>query len=97
MTWQQDSNGTWFDNTTDPATADNTAPWYAAPLSALTGIYQQKQLIDINVERAKQGLPPISAANIAPTVNVGLPADQLQLLTMFGVGVLAYLFLKKGK
>ena len=96
MAWTTDANGTWYDDGTG-GTGASATPWYAAPLSALTSVYQAKSLMDINAERAKQGLAPISASAIAPTVNVGLPADQLQLAVMFGVGVLAWLFLKKGK
>jgi len=44
----------------------------------------QSKLLDINVQRARQGLPPLNAAAYAPGVNVGLnPATQ----TFLGVGV----------
>ena len=79
-----------FDSTgvTDPTT--DSTPWYAAPLTALTSIYQQKTLMDINVERARQGLAPIDQSAFAPTVNVGLPPDQMkQIMMLAGLAVLA--------
>lgn len=65
----------------------------------LLGTYQQKQLIDINVERAKQGLPPIDQTGIAPQVNVQLQPDQMTQVTqpikyaLFGVFGLGLLFI----
>ncbi len=61
--------------------------------------YQQKQLIDINIERAKQGLPPVDQSSIAPQVNVSLPPEQMNQITsagkyaLIGVGVLGVAFL----
>ncbi len=74
-------------------------------LPAVAGVYTAKQLIDINIERAKQGQPPIEQSAIAPQVNVGIPPAQLDAIT--GVGKIAifgalgigamFLFLKRGK
>jgi hypothetical protein len=98
MAWTQNADGTWVENTGNSATTpDNSSPWYAAPLTAITSIYQQKQLIDINADRAARGLAPISAGSIAPQVNIGLAPEQVTLLTVFGVGLLVVLYLKGKK
>lgn len=56
----------------------------------------QKSLIDLNIERAKQGLTPIDSAMIAPTVKVGASSDIQKiaifgLLGFFGLGALSIL------
>lgn len=74
-------------------------------LPAVAGIYTAKSLIDINISRAKQGLPPIDQSAIAPQVNVGIPPAQLDAITgvgkiaifgALGIGAL-FLFMKKGR
>lgn len=37
--------------------------------------YQQKQLLDVQVERARAGLPPLDASQYAAAINVGVSAD----------------------
>lgn len=54
----------------------------------------QKQLIDLNIERAKRGLAPVDSSTIAPTVNVGVSSDVQKLVTLgllgaFGLGALS--------
>lgn len=44
----------------------------------------QKDLIAMNIERAKQGLAPIDSSMVAPTVNVGVSSD-IQRLVQFGL------------
>jgi hypothetical protein len=70
---------------------------FGAVISGALNVYQQKMLIDINAERAKIGQAPISASAFAPTVNVGLPPEQLQALMMLGMGLIAVLYLRGGK
>lgn len=53
-------------------------------LPALTATWQQKQLLEVQIERAKQGLPPLSANQIATGVNVGIAPDTQKLL-MWGM------------
>lgn len=56
-------------------------------LTGVTGVYQAKQLVDINIERAKQGLPPVdNAAN--PQVNVGL-SNNVQMILWGGLALAA--------
>jgi hypothetical protein len=75
----------------------STTPWYAAPIAAITGVYQAKQLMDINAQRAVQGLPPVDASALAPTVNVGLPPAQMQQIMMLGGAALLIFFLMSRK
>ena len=81
-----------YDEFGEPITQE-AVPWYAAPIAAVTSIYQQKQLMDVNAQRAAQGLPPIDASALAPTVNVGLPPAQMQQIMMLGGAALLVLFL----
>lgn len=53
-------------------------------VSPLVGVYQQKQVIDLNIKRAEMGLPPIDSSVVAPTVNVSLPYAQQQQLAEMG-------------
>ncbi len=59
---------------------------------------QASDLNEINMERLRRGLSPISAADMAPRVNVGLPAETeglLKILLIGGVAVLAIAALKR--
>lgn len=54
-------------------------------LSPLIGVYSQKQLIDVNVKRAEQGLPPLTDTSaFAPTINVNLPTSAQQQIGDIG-------------
>lgn len=71
--------------------------WYdslarALPIVATT--VQQGQILQVQMDRAKQGLPPLDASQfgIGVNANVGLSADTKQLLTYAGIGV-AIMFL----
>lgn len=62
-------------------------------LKDLASIYgsvrAQEKLLDINLERAMLGLPPIDTASYSPSVNVGVTPQTQQLLTFALIGVLA--------
>lgn len=64
-------------------------------LGPLAGAYQQKKLIDLNIKRAEQGLPPINAEQMAPTVNVGIAPSLQTGLLIAGAVVLGVLLLRK--
>lgn len=66
-------------------------------LKDLVTAYNQQQILNANIERAKQGLPPINTASIAPTYNVGLSPDIKNMLLFGGLALLAILFLKRGR
>lgn len=58
-------------------------------LPALAATWQQKQLLQVQVERAKQGLPPLDANQIAAGVNVGLSQDTTRLVMWSVAGLFA--------
>lgn len=59
---------------------------------------QQTQLIQLNIERAKAGLPPVDIAQYSGVgVNVGLSASTRNLLIYGGIAVLAVLLLTRGR
>lgn len=51
----------------------------------------QRDIIKLNIARAEQGLPPISAESVAPQVNVGLSPEtqKLAIYGLVGVGLIA--------
>lgn len=56
----------------------------------------QSQIIDMNVQRAKAGLPPIDAGDIAPQANVGIASSTRTLMyvgiaAIFAIGAMAAL------
>lgn len=65
---------------------------------ALTMTTQQVQLMQLNIERAKKGLPPVDiAAYSGIGVNVGLSPDTKNLIIYGGVALLAIFFLTRSK
>ena len=65
-------------------------------LPSLTMGVQQFQLMQLNIERAKQGLPPIDIASYSGVgVNVGLSPDTQKLIMWGGAALLAVLLLRR--
>lgn len=69
-------------------------PWYATLPETLPDIlkpllaYQQsRDLTELNIELVKQGKAPVSAATMAPQVNVGV-APELQNFMMIALAAL---------
>jgi hypothetical protein len=62
-------------------------------LPVLASTYQQKQLLSVQVDRARAGLPPLDVQQYAPgaNVNVGLSPDLQKLLIVGGVAALGLL------
>ena len=60
-------------------------------LPVIASTYQQKQLLDVQVERARNGLAPLDASQYAPGVRVGLAPDTQRLLMYGGLALLALL------
>lgn len=90
------------DTTTPAATTswlDTISNTIKSIIPAASAAYIAKQTIDVNIERAKAGLPPIDSGSLAPQVNVSLPPAQMAQLTsagkyaLYGVGALGILFL----
>jgi len=49
----------------------------------------QRQIIDLNAERARRGLPPLSAEYVSPQVNVGMSPATRTLVTYGAIGLAA--------
>jgi len=70
-------------------------PWWetwSRIASSVVMAKQQRDLMQINVDRAKQGLPPLDIAQYSGVgVNVGLSAQTQALVTYGGLALLAFL------
>lgn len=67
-------------------------PWYeslARLLPAIAATQQQRELLKVQTERARQGLPPLDVSQYGLGVRVGLSEDSKQLLIYGGVALLA--------
>lgn len=67
-------------------------PWYEALarlLPAIAATQQQRELLKVQTERAKAGLPPLDTSQYGVGVRVGLSEDSKQLLIYGGVALLA--------
>jgi hypothetical protein len=65
-------------------------PWYeslARLLPILATTYQQRQLLSVQVERARQGLAPLDVSAYAAGVNVGISPEVKQLLIIGGLAI----------
>ncbi len=75
-------------------TRESGENWYdalARLLPVLASTHQQKQLLEVQVQRAKQGLPPLDATQYAGGVQVGLAPDVQKMLMWGGIVALAVL------
>lgn len=70
-------------------------PWWEAwarIASSVVMARQQRDLMQINVDRARRGEPPIDIGQYTGVgVNVGLSQDTKKLVTYAGIGLLAFL------
>lgn len=57
-------------------------------LPILAATEQQRQLLQVQVQRAQQGLPPLNMSQYAAGVQVGMSSDLKQLLTIGGIAAL---------
>jgi hypothetical protein len=73
-------------------TGDTVNDYAKLATSALTTL-QTFQLNQINVNRAKQGLPPINTAAYGTGINVGLTPQTQQLVMYGGIALLAILLI----
>jgi hypothetical protein len=62
----------------------------ALPILATTA--QQRQLLQVQVDRAKQGLPPLDTSQYAIGAQVGMDANTRNLVMWGGLAVLALAF-----
>lgn len=72
-------------------------PWYETAQKILTGLVmtnQQRELMQLNIERARQGLPPIDINRYTGVgVNVGLSQGTQQLVLYLALGAGALILL----
>lgn len=61
-------------------------------LPILVATYQQKQILDVQMQRAKAGLPPLDASQYAAGVQVGLSSDTQKMLLFGALGIAALFF-----
>lgn len=74
-------------------------PWWKTAERALTGLvttYYQSEVLKANIDRAKQGLPPLKGTDVpATTVAVGISRDTQNLLLLLGGGLILALVLMR--
>lgn len=76
------------DDTTDSGFSDITSS-----VKDIITAYNQQQILQANIDLAKQGKPLIDTRQLAPTYNVGLSPDIKNLLIIGGVVLLAIMLL----
>lgn len=72
--------------------------WYeslARLLPTLAATYQQKQLLQIQVDRARQGLPPLNASQYGAGFNIGLSQDTQNMILIGGLALLGVFLLTR--
>lgn len=81
------------DSTMDTTWMNNIPNWIRDIQAAIN----TQRLLDLNIQRAQQGLPPLTGADVAPTLNFGLSAQTQQLVLYGGIALLAVLLMKKAR
>lgn len=66
-------------------------------LPALATTVQQREILKIQLERARQGLPPLDNSQFGAQVSIGLDNRTLMLLGAAAVGIAALLFLRRNR
>jgi hypothetical protein len=75
---------------------ENWTDTYGRIASSLLMTVQQYQLINLNTERAKKGLPPVDIASYSGVgVNIGISPSTQQLLIFGGLAVAALVLLTR--
>lgn len=64
-------------------------------LPMIVATAQQKQILNIQLERAKQGLPPLDNSQFGVGVNVGLSSETKNMLFLAALGIGAAIFLSR--
>lgn len=89
-----DSAGSVVTGGTQP---DSDFSWLRDTAVAVVGAWNQQKILELNLERARQGLPLIDAARFAPTYNVGMSPEVKSLVTVGMIGIGIFLLLKVAK
>jgi len=72
--------------------------WIDAISRAMTTVAMadyQRRIINAQLERARQGLPPMQPSEYAPAINVGLSPQTRNLLIYGGIALVAVLLLRR--
>lgn len=64
-------------------------------LPIIAATVQQKQILDVQMDRAKQGLPPLDASQYGVGVSVGLSPEVMKMLMLGALGIGAAIFLSR--
>lgn len=64
-------------------------------LPALAATYQQKQILQIQLTRAQQGLPPLDPSAYGVGVSVGISPDLKNMLMLGGLALVALVIFSK--
>lgn len=74
--------------------------WYdtlARALPMVAATYQQKQILGVQMDRAKAGLPPLDMSQYAAGVNIGLSPDTSKLILYAALGIGAMFLLSRSR
>lgn len=72
--------------------------WISAISRAMTTVAMadyQRRILNAQLERARQGLPPLQPSEYAPAINVGLSPQTRTLLIYGGIALVAVLLLRR--
>lgn len=72
--------------------------WISAISRAMTTVAMaetQRQILKAQLDRARQGLPPLQPSEYAPAINVGLSPQTRNLLLYGGLALVAVLLLRR--
>lgn len=75
-------------------------PWFQTALQTMTALYMtdyQRRLLNVQLDRARQGLPPLSSSQVGLGVNVGLSPETLKALAIGGGCILVGILLLRSK
>jgi hypothetical protein len=84
-------------NSVQASTGTQDTPWYTSVLNNLTQaatayltLEQQRNFMEINTQRLREGLPALDVSQYAPGVQVGMASDTKRTLLLLagGAGVL---------
>lgn len=87
-----------FAATIQNQTGSSGQPWWQTALAALPTVVMadnQRKLLNIQIERAKAGQPPLDMSNYGLGVNVGLSPDVQKILLFGGAAIIAVMLFKK--
>jgi hypothetical protein len=79
----------------EPSTFDKFLSTFKEILPAYANYQLTRDLYDLNLERAKMGLPPVNAQDVSPQLNVGISRDTQNMLIIGGIAIVAVFLLSR--